>query len=149
MIDAYNKMIICFAESQNILRNQSFSVFYDEQTMEIKDASTGKMGKISYFSDFIFMQQLMTLEIDIIVGITEETLQHGSEEAQKQKITKKRFDQNASFDMNTQGGSNMMKIKALEREMIKFVTIFKKTTNEDMNVNETIQDEQRLRQMEK
>ena len=43
----------------------------------------------------------------------------------------------------------MMKIKALEKEMIKFVTIFKKTTNEDMNVNETIQDEQRLRQMEK
>ena len=102
MVDAYNKMIVCFAESQNILRNQSFSVFYDEQTMEIKDASTGKMGKISYFSDFIFMQQLMTLEIDIIVGMTDDTLKHGSDlETQKNKMSKqKRFDQNTSFDMN-------------------------------------------------
>lgn len=91
----------------------------------------------------------MTLEIDIIVGMTDETLKHGSDQAtQKQKealAKKKRFDVNSSFDMNTQGGSNMMKIKALEKEMIKFVTIFKKTTNDDMNVNETIQDEQRLR----
>ena len=56
MVDAYNKMILCFAESQDILIGQSFSVFYDENTMEIKDSAVGKMAKISYFSDFIFMQ---------------------------------------------------------------------------------------------
>ena len=118
MVDAYNKMILCFAESQDILIGQSFSVFYDENTMEIKDSAVGKMAKISYFSDFIFMQQLMTLEIDIIVGMTEETLKHGSDDTtQKQKekmFQRRKIDQNASFDMNDQGASNMQKIRKLE-----------------------------------
>ena len=44
----------------------------------------------------------MTLEIDIIVGMTDDTLKHGSDlETRKNKMSKqKRFDQNTSFDMN-------------------------------------------------
>ena len=35
-----------------------------------------KMKRISYFSDFIFMQQLMTLEIDIVLGHTKNSMKH-------------------------------------------------------------------------
>ena len=96
----------------------------------------------------------MTLEIDIIVGMTDDTLKHGSDQdTQKQKeklFQRRKIDQNASFDMNDQGHSNMQKIRKLEQQMIKFVTIFGRTNHiDENNVNETVMDEQRLRQMEK
>lgn len=77
------------------------------------------MGRVSYFSDFIFMQQLMTLEIDIIVGMTEETLRHSQDPqsyAEKKRASERRnIDMNRSFDINQQSDSNMHKIKVLER----------------------------------
>ena len=39
-----------------------------------------KLRYISYFSDFIFMQQLMTLEIDIIIGQTQNKIAHLQDE---------------------------------------------------------------------
>jgi len=51
--------------------------------MSIIDATSGassgdksKLRRISYFSDFIFMQQLMTLEIDIILGNIKNDMSH-------------------------------------------------------------------------
>jgi len=33
-------------------------------------AAKAKLSRISYFSDFFFMQQLMALEVDILLGST-------------------------------------------------------------------------------
>jgi hypothetical protein len=40
------------------------------------ESKGGKEARISYFSDFIFMQQLMTLEIDIIFYQTHDNIKH-------------------------------------------------------------------------
>jgi hypothetical protein len=58
-------MIKSFESSQEALWGQNFCVIYDETSLAIKDSKGGKEARISYFSDFIFIQQLMTLEIDI------------------------------------------------------------------------------------
>ena len=65
------------------MKNQRFNIVYDEATMTVVDASSGsgggdksKLKRISYFSDFIFMQQLMTIEIDVILGNTKNGMKH-------------------------------------------------------------------------
>ena len=55
----------------------NFTVLYDSVTNMIKmDNRSGKEARISYFSDFVFMQQLMTIEIDIIIGQTADNIRH-------------------------------------------------------------------------
>lgn len=58
-------MLESFDQSQETLKEQRFNVVYDEATMRIIDltgGASGRMGdktrlkRISYFSDFIFMQ---------------------------------------------------------------------------------------------
>ena len=56
---------------------------YDEISMKIVDLTGGnkagekqKLKRISYFSDFIFIQQLMTLEVDIVLGYTKNSMKH-------------------------------------------------------------------------
>ena len=71
---AYKDMLNCFQQSQECLKGQRFSVVYDEYSWQIQEQQTGttekkqKLKRISYFQDFIFIQQLMILEIDIILG---------------------------------------------------------------------------------
>lgn len=77
---AYGEMIESFASSQETLDSARFSVMYDTDTNEIieygADANNNagiddaqrNLQMISYFSDFVIMQQLMTLEVDIIIG---------------------------------------------------------------------------------
>jgi hypothetical protein len=51
-------MLKSFGECQETLNGQRFCVLYDEDTLEIcsKEKGGGKQARISYFSDFIFMQ---------------------------------------------------------------------------------------------
>lgn len=59
MQKAYDEMLKSFSESQETLTGQRFCVLYDEDTLEICSKEKGgisKQARISYFSDFIFMQ---------------------------------------------------------------------------------------------
>jgi len=69
-------MIRSFELSQECLWSQNFCVIYDETTKDIKESKGGKESRISYFSDFIFMQQLMTLEIDITFQHHHDNIKH-------------------------------------------------------------------------
>lgn len=69
-------MIKSFEYSQECLWGQNFCVIYDELSNNIKESKGGKEARISYFSDFIFMQQLMTLEIDITLGQMHDNIKH-------------------------------------------------------------------------
>ena len=76
-------MLESFDHSQETLKEQRFNVVYDEISMKIVDMTGGNKGdknqklkRISYFSDFIFMQQLMTLEVDIVLGYTKNSMKH-------------------------------------------------------------------------
>lgn len=69
-------MIKSFEHSQECLWSQNFCVIYDESSKSIMESKGGKEARISYFSDFIFMQQLMTLEIDIIFYQTHDNIKH-------------------------------------------------------------------------
>lgn len=73
--ESYKDMIMSFEQSQAALWGQTFCVPYDEQSKRL-ESKGGKEARISYFSDFIFMQQLMTLEIDIILGQTHDNIRH-------------------------------------------------------------------------
>lgn len=77
---AYETMINSFNTCQECLNNQRFTVIYDEIAHEIQAVDGDvkprmanramNLKRISYFSDFVLMQQLMTIEIDILVGRT-------------------------------------------------------------------------------
>lgn len=54
--NAYREMIKSFEQSQECLWGQNFCVIYDEASKDIKESKGGKEARISYFSDFIFMQ---------------------------------------------------------------------------------------------
>lgn len=72
----YSWMIQSFNDSQEILRAFEFQKidgkdrFDHIEQMEHYNSITSSQQpmSVSYFSDFIFMQQLMTLEVDIILG---------------------------------------------------------------------------------
>lgn len=80
----YNNMIQSFDASQRILNSQNFCFDYlktkDEKEQlennEFQNSTFSNPIGLSYFSDFIFMQQLMTLEVDIIMGQTELSMKH-------------------------------------------------------------------------
>ena len=59
-------------------------------------------SKISYFSDFIFVQQMMTLEIDIILGITDTQMKRERDQSEKFPLNmmRKGIECHEPFDMN-------------------------------------------------
>lgn len=143
----YNSMIESFNESQQILRTSNFT-FEFQKYKEEKELYDGEYNnsiasnrmKISYFSDFIFMQQLMTLEVDIILGQTENSMRYlelddqtskqsqpakkalaGMEEAIKKIVLASLEDKQTV----NKGQTNQKKIKAIERDMNKYFDFVK------------------------
>lgn len=106
--------------------------------------SSSKLRRISYFSDFIFMQQLMTLEIDIILGNIKNDMSHlgkntndeeedddkkdGKDKPQPGPDEGKRKKPHFSLDFENldlnSTESNWDKIGILERTMNNFFKIF-------------------------
>lgn len=112
---------------------------YEKGQMDLK--------RISYFSDFILMQQLMTIEIDVLVGRTNNfmkylDLQHDNEarvdkdKPAKHESISKSFKIDAGIDLHTVE-SNMDKIKAIEARMDHFIEVFSKSDSGEQVLNET------------
>lgn len=146
----------CFGESQDILMGERFSVNYDSVTLTIQElarkasvaSKVDTVGKISYFSDFIFIQKLMALEIDIKMCMTNATLQMFEDLGRSHQPNGRRKSSvnTRSFDMILKG-TNMQRIKLLEKEIVQFVNIFCKYKLN--TIEEMVEDqEQKLDQME-
>lgn len=69
--EAYAEMVRAFDASQDILNNYFVADVDINHHLNGLRETMDNHSKISYFSDFIFVQQMMTLEIDIILGITD------------------------------------------------------------------------------
>jgi len=111
----------------------------------------GKEEPLSYFSDFIFMQQLMTLEIDLIFGQANDNIgllkpvDQGDEEGDSDSeregskpIATLNFGSGPKEDMEP--ASNRRKLKALEDRLAAFVALFGAGNEDGPNANDTIQD---------
>jgi len=120
-------MVCSFEGCQEQLHAQSFSVDYNEETLEIKESGGKKMSRISYFSDFILMQQLITLEIDIIIGVTENNIKFLSGFTKlSQKKENKVYRLNFGLEeKDLLASSNAYKIRLLEDQMDRFIKIFR------------------------
>jgi hypothetical protein len=110
------------------------------------------------------MQQLMTLEIDLMMGQTDDNIGllrpipgaeddgSGSEGEEKESNPKSGAQLNFGGGQNEmeEPASNQAKLSALEEQLGAFTKIFG-NGNEELgsNPNETIQDQQRLQLMEK
>ena len=84
--EAYMEMITAFDASQDILNNYFIAdVDFNHQLTGVRETFDSQT-RISYFSDFIFIQQMMTLEIDIILGVTN-TLFKRRDQSQVESVT--------------------------------------------------------------
>ena len=87
--EAYEDMIEAFELSQLCLSSPRFCVPFDakgeiqEGQAQDKSVVEGGLTWIPYFSDFILMQQLRTLELDIILGQTNNKIK-GPKELQEE-----------------------------------------------------------------
>jgi hypothetical protein len=173
---AYETMINSFNTCQECLNNQRFTVIYDEYSHEIQQIDTDNMKakpqtrpmnlkRISFFSDFVLMQQLMTIEIDILVGRTNNYMRYldlnykDAENAvdrnMPSKLTETMHEDGKTFHIDAGVTTNMQqdnfnKIEAVEDRLKHFVSVFSKAAdNQQPMPNETFQDQGRLYMMEK
>ena len=77
--EAYKEMVEAFDTSQDILHNNFIADVDIKHELIGSRETMDNAHKVSYFSDFIFIQQMMTLEIDIILGITSTKLRSGKD----------------------------------------------------------------------
>jgi hypothetical protein len=158
----YNSMIESFNESQQILRKSNFTFEFQKykeekelfEGIEYNNSIASNRMKISYFSDFIFMQQLMTLEVDIILGQTENSMRYLELEdqlsdyqpqaAKKARVSAeegrgafKKIVLASLEDKQTinKGQTNQKKIKAIERDMNKYFEFVKQQREDELRKN--------------
>ena len=152
---AYETMINSFNTCQECLNNQRFTVIYDEYSHEIQQIDTDNMKakpqtrpmnlkRISFFSDFVLMQQLMTIEIDILVGRTNNYMRYldlnykdadnAVDRNMPSKLTESMHEDGKTFHIDAGVTTNMQqdnfnKIEAVEDRLKHFVSVFSKAAD--------------------
>ena len=81
--EAYSEMVKAFDASQDILNNNFVADVDASHNIQGSRETVENHSKVSYFSDFIFIQQMMTLELDIILGITDTSYRYGRDQSEK------------------------------------------------------------------
>ena len=154
-------MIEAFDNSQEIVRSQRFNLVYDRISYELQDKGetntdqkrrqsgaarlkAQSLSRISYFVDFIIMQQMMTIEMDIGLGQLKNSIKYLNvdinEDAEQEEDEDDEFDIDAlikkkkkSFDRKqldlkmeeTEGEvTNKYKLDVMEQKMNTFFSIF-------------------------